>query len=770
MSTFQRLFLICIFAGLGLAAAAVIVRAPQILDVADTTTSSSDDRLARLKVTETDETPTPEARDLLTPTTPNWPQLLPVEEISVDEVQIAGGDPNRRTEELPKTSNVDSDSPRKLVIPNERTFVGPLPAPTPPPTPVAKPEPKAEGVERSPAPVVTAFRDEEVTEVREPTVAIAQVSAQPIRQLAEEPTIRVAQARAPIPAEGDGLIDINIPDTEIREVLQLLSKAGGLNILASPSVTGKVKATLTGVDVDTALGAILRSTGYVARREGNFVYVGTTQDFEAMDHAVDRVATRVYRPNYVTATELQTLITPMLTPTIGSISVSSAAEVGIASDSSNTGGDNFAGAEVVLVRDYVAVLSQIDQVFHEVDQRPLQVSIEAMILSVKIDDETSIGVDWELLRSNNNVRLIFGSPLDDLASINPASNSGLIFGYLDTNLGFFLDALEKVGETHVISQPRLMCLNKQRAEIHIGEERGYVSTTVTETSATQSVEFLEVGTQLRLRPFISSDGLIRLEVHPELSTGTVEVSDNFTLPNKTVTQVTTNVMVRDGSTLVIGGLLREDLQKETEQIPLLGSLPVVGPLFRSKTDKTTRDEIIVLITPRIVWEPQFNCEGEYADCEFHQQHAILADKMSPVSRNFYGRKYGRLAKAAWVAGDAKAALRYANFAIHFNPLDRETIRLRSEIIAESGLGDRNVHTHLKEGLLPWQHPVGSATLTDWVLDDIHGPHTHLGQEPAPVVDQGVTGPSRDLEILPRTPPPEVIVPQREVRERRLRRN
>ncbi|MCA9269575.1 MAG: hypothetical protein KDA41_13935, partial [Planctomycetales bacterium] len=460
--------------------------------------------------------------------------------------------------------------------------------------------------------------------------------------------------------EGDGRLTINIPGTEIREVLDLLSRAGDLNILASNSVQGSVKASLTGVDVDTALAAILKSTGYVSRREGRFVYVGTAEDFQAMDHAIDRVGTRVYRPNYVSAAELQTLITPMLSSGVGSVSVSSAPDVGIASDPDSSGGDKFAGAEVVLVRDYEAVLAQIDQVYDEVDRRPLQVSIEAMILSVKLSDDVSVGVDWEVLRNKNHIRFAFGSPLTSITQLNNldlTNNSGLKFGFLDTSLGAFVDALEKVGETHVISSPRLMCLNKQRAEIHIGEERGYISTTVTETASTQSVEFLEVGTQLRLRPFISNDGLIRMEVHPELSTGNVAVSDNFTLPNKTVTQVTTNVMIRDGATLVIGGLLREDLERNATQLPVLGSLPWIGPAFRRQDDKTNRDEIIVLITPRIVWEPRFNCEGEYADCEFHQTHAIFADKMSHISRVHYGRNYRRLAKAAWAAGDAHKALK-----------------------------------------------------------------------------------------------------------------
>ena len=799
MSTFQRLFIVCIFVGLGLAAAAVIVQAPQLpawvlnRDAQPLTAESRDSRSEAVGLTSVvHSSPEFEIASL------SWPEeVSPKATPAIEPENI--DDERRESESDVRQEIATLQQPRQLLFAAQRDVISPLPPPPPVATEHKSSLPSREErramaeyqaleefivepfnsdsvanqavmaqttVDAQPAngqPVATdAVRPSagESSMQQEPALPKLQSPKEEIRPAEKTPLMVAAHTQAePLASEGDGLIDINIPDTDIREVLQLLGKAGGMNILASPNVTGQVKATLTGVDVDTALGAILRSTGYVARREGNFVYVGTSDDFQAMDHAVDRVSTRVYRPNYVTAAELQTLFAPMLTPVVGSISISSAAEVGIASDKTTAGGDNFAGAEVVLVRDYVAVLSQIDQVFQEVDRRPLQVSIEAMILSVKLDDEYSLGVDWELLRENNNVRLVFGSPPPSLDAINTSNNSGLVFGYLDSNIGFFLDALETIGETHVISQPRLMCLNKQRAEIHIGEERGYVSTTVTETSATQSVEFLEVGTQLRLRPFISSDGLIRLEIHPELSTGTVEVSDNFTLPNKTVTQVTTNVMVRDGATVVIGGLLREELHMETEQIPLLGSLPVVGPLFRSKNDRTTRDEIVVLITPRIVWEPQVNCEGEYVNCEGHQQHAIMADKMSPVSRNFFGRKYRRLAKAAWVAGDAKAALRYINLSIHFNSLDRQSVQLRSEIIAQSGIGDYNVHTHLKEGLYPWQHPVGSAGLTNWVLDDIHGPHTHLGQEPAQVVDPGVSGASRDLTPMLHPSRPVIVDPR-----------
>jgi type II secretory pathway component GspD/PulD (secretin) len=206
-----------------------------------------------------------------------------------------------------------------------------------------------------------------------------------------------------------------------------------------------------------------------------------------------------------------------------------------------------------------------------------------MILSVKLSDQYKMGVNFEALLDQGQIRLLSGKPLAALGLINPAEG-GLKFGYLDQNIGVFIDALETIGDTNVIAAPRLTCLNKQRAEIQIGEELGYVSTTVTENSATQTVNFLDVGTLLRFRPYVGNDGMIRLEVHPELSTGNVVVEQGMSLPNKAVTQVTTNVMCPDGCTVVIGGLIREDLTTNTTQIPLLGNLPWVGPAFRQKTE------------------------------------------------------------------------------------------------------------------------------------------------------------------------------------------
>ena len=507
----------------------------------------------------------------------------------------------------------------------------------------------------------------------------------------------------PIKEEGDGTLTFDCQNTDILAVLKLLNE-NGLNIIASKNVSGTVTVSLAKVDADTALHAILKNSGYVSRREKGIIYVGTAQDFSDMDQSQDRLSMRVYRPNYVKAAELKTLITPLLTPQTGVASVSSASQVSIPSDQVKTGGDDFAGTDVVLVKDYENVLRQVDELYAEVDVKPAQVAIEAMIINVKLNDTNTFGINFQALRDSANARVVSGgNPVTSLASLD-VGNGGLKFGFLDSSLSTFLVALETVGDTNVIASPRVLCMNKQRAEIQIGEQLGYMNTTVTQTFSTQSVQFLDVGTLLRIRPFIASDGFIRMEVHPELSTGSVTISDGLTIPNKSVTQVTGNVGCYDGSTIVIGGLLREDLQTTRSQIPYFGNLPWVGPLFRTKNEKVIRDEIIVLITPRIVNEDALCSEGQKYGNEFTQKQSVYFDKMSPIGKRNYALRFQRLARAAFNAGDYSRAIRQIDWSIHFDPMNREAIQLRNDIISAGAFEGESIHQYLNNARSPLHRP------------------------------------------------------------------
>lgn len=499
--------------------------------------------------------------------------------------------------------------------------------------------------------------------------------------------------------QGEDSLSINIQNTDIRAVLEMISRETGLNIIASRKVAGVVTANLNGVDLETALAAILKSTGFAAAREGNILYIGEPADLQLMNQSQDRINTRIYRPNYTKAADLQLLFTPLMS-TEGKITVSAPSAIDIPADQNKTGGNGFAGIDTVIVRDYETVLLQLDEIFAEVDTKPRQVAIEAMILSVKLSDTLKFGVNFSALRDNNNAAIVSGTPASGLGNIS-VTDGGLHFGFLDSTVGLFIDCLEKIGDTNVIASPRLTCLNKQRAEIQIGEELGYVSTTVTESSSTQTINFLSVGTLLRIRPYIGNDGLIRLEVHPELSTGSVEVQQGLSLPQKSVTQVTTNVLCPDGCTAVIGGLIREDLTNNVNQLPFLGSIPYAGWLFRQKNQGIDRNEIIVLITPRIVSEPFMCNEGVKYGNDFTQRQSVYFDKMSPLGKRSLGLHHLRLARAAYNAGDQLTAMKQVNTAIHYDPLNRDAIVLRNEVVAAGGFENEGIHEYLHKGLGPF---------------------------------------------------------------------
>lgn len=606
--------------------------------------------------------------------------------------------------------------------------------------------------------------EESISEVREQGARQERSLAQTLTQIEQKvedagalppaPAPELPEEALPPPNPGeitrgtsDGKLTVILQNTDIRTALKLLSEQGGINILASKSVTGEVTASLTDVDVETALAALLQTAGFISRKERGIVYVGTPADFDSMDQVRDKISMRVYRPNYIKAADLETLIRPMLTPTTGVVTVSAPAQIDIPSDQTKTGANDFAGTDVVVVKDYEAVLFAVDDLFQEVDIKPTQVSIEAMIINVKLNDQNLMGINFQALRDQAHARVVAGTtPLTSLATLD-ASGGGLKFGVLDSSLSGFLTALETVGDTNVIASPRVLCLNKQRAEIQIGEQLGYVNTTVTQTFSTQSVSFLDVGTLLRIRPFIGNDGFIRMEVHPELSTGSVTVSNGLTLPNKSVTQVTGNVGCYDGKTVVIGGLLREDLNTTTNQVPYLGNLPWVGPIFRNKSEKIIRDEIVVLITPRIVVDEHLGEEGNKLRGDFTQKQEVYFDKMSPIAKRNNALRYQRLALAAYNAGDYDQAIKQIDWSIQFDPMNRQAIALRNDIVAAGGFEGETVRQYLNHARAPWHRPHYdySKQGAPWKPDHSQEQNIILSDDPG-------TGTPGSMRTIPTRPP------------------
>jgi general secretion pathway protein D len=229
-----------------------------------------------------------------------------------------------------------------------------------------------------------------------------------------------------------------------------------------------------------------------------------------------------------------------------------------------------------------------DQVVAKIDEQPAQVLVEAVIVQVRLNkDNMDSGVNLALLDGVNKTPVAIGGG---------AATDGVKLGLVGGNVAGFTRALQDFGEIKVLAAPRMLVLNKQRAEIHLGDRLGWLTTTVNETSTTQTVNFINIGTQLRLRPFVLSDGMIRLEVNAEHTTGRL---DELGVPQTTTNQVTANVTIPDGVTIVMGGPISTEATQGREGPSFMSWIPYLGSLLGNTPDVATKEQFIVLLTAHI---------------------------------------------------------------------------------------------------------------------------------------------------------------------------
>lgn len=434
-----------------------------------------------------------------------------------------------------------------------------------------------------------------------------------------------------------GTVEIHVNDANLVEVLRMLSLQSQKNIVASKDVHGTITANLYDVTVREALDAILHANGYAYREKGNFIYVYTTAELETIEKSEKKMSTQVFRVYYTPAADAAIMIKPVLSAAGGQVAVSTPSKVGISSAPAGGGGDAYSNNDVLVVTDYPENLEAVRKLLADLDHRPQQILLEATILRATLNEDNALGVDFNIMGgvdmagvvnggaqiTNSGVAAPVAVPTTPGAAAkagtllgdgsvvgpNPVSsvgtgnaftspiNGGLKVGYVTDSVSVFVSALEQTTDTTILANPKVLALNKQQGEVFVGNEDGYYTTLTTETTTSQSVESLKTGTRLIFRPYIGNDGYVRLEVHPEDSDGQVKANG---LPSKSTTEVTSNVMVKDGHTIVIGGLFRESTVSGRSQVPFLGNIPLAGALFRNQRDRTVREEVIILLTPHVI--------------------------------------------------------------------------------------------------------------------------------------------------------------------------
>ncbi|MDD5136561.1 MAG: energy transducer TonB, partial [Candidatus Omnitrophica bacterium] len=255
---------------------------------------------------------------------------------------------------------------------------------------------------------------------------------------------------------------------------------------------------------------------------------------------------------------------------------------------------------------------EIEKLILAFDDKLQQVLIEAKIIQITLDDNFKLGVDWQALirRIGEFHKTISLTSAFELAAQNALGPPGaqLVIGSLtEGDWGAMIQMLKTVGDTDLLSSPRITALNNQEAKIMIGTSQPYATNTVTQTTGlattATNLTFIDVGVKLYVTPTINKEGFVTMRIRPEVSSTTSNYTYGTpatTVPIVETTQAETSVTVKDGTTIIIGGLIKDQRSSSVNKIPLLADIPVIGEMFKKTINQIVKQELVVFLTPHIV--------------------------------------------------------------------------------------------------------------------------------------------------------------------------
>lgn len=433
-----------------------------------------------------------------------------------------------------------------------------------------------------------------------------------VREIPEE---EIASTRRTV-YEGERL-SLNFQNIEVRSVLQLIADFTGLNLVVSDSVGGSLTLRLKNVPWDQALDIILRTRGLDMRENGNVIFVAPSEEIAARERLalesqqqVEELAplrSEFIVINYANATELADLLrdtnNTLLTER-GQVSVD---------PRTNT----------LLIQDTVRKLDEIRSLINRLDIPVKQVLIESRIVVANDDFSKDLGArfgflntDSSDLANNNTADFVGGSlnalepltagdpiPLQDQLSVDlPVADPAgqLALAILRLPFGFIVDlelsAAQAESRAEVISNPRIITSNQNTARIQQGTEIAFQSQT---SSGATDVEFRPAVLSLEVTPQITPDDKVNMELQVNNDTvGEILAGQ----PSIDTTEVSTTVLVKNGQTIVLGGIYQEASAESTNRVPFFSDIPLVGRLFRTDSISSEKSELLIFITPKIIDE------------------------------------------------------------------------------------------------------------------------------------------------------------------------
>ncbi len=395
-----------------------------------------------------------------------------------------------------------------------------------------------------------------------------------------------------------GNVSINVQDSEIKNVLKLLAYESGMNIIAGPEVSGLVTIQLNDVPWQKALEVILSTYGFGYDQKGNIITVTTIENLKKRREDAlaladqEPLTTKTFTLNYAKASVAITSIDKM---------------------KSSRGSVNFdERTNTIIVRDTQPNIDLITDVIKTLDTTTPQVLIEAKVVETTLSDSDKMGVDWVTQASVSAASRPIIFPFkthsaNQYAPDNIPAAADDKFSYGTLNFSQFqavLELLKTRTNTDILSNPRIVTLDNQKANIVVGSQYPIPTYTFNEQQARLQVsgwEYKDIGIIFDVTPHVNRAGLVTLEIHPKVTAILDFVTvENTSLPRLSNESATTNVMIKDGETLVIAGLIKDQTTDTLKKTPFLGDIPLVGMVFRKKEKTVSKSELIVFLTPHII--------------------------------------------------------------------------------------------------------------------------------------------------------------------------
>ncbi|MDD5195106.1 MAG: secretin N-terminal domain-containing protein [Candidatus Omnitrophica bacterium] len=496
----------------------------------------------------------------------------------------------------------------------------------------------------NPQPGLTDNGQREQTAVTQPDIN----QQEPVQQIIQPQT--QPAAIVPLRQEAQSTISLDIKGMDVVDVLKMLATRAGINLVVGKNVTGRVTLFLKDVDIWSAFELILLSNDLAYERKGDIVSVVTQRDYELQygERFQDKKRGRIIQLKYAKAADLSRALTQMKS-NVGKIVVDEASNTVALIDTPEKIKEmegfiaktdlplqtrifslNYATADKLnktiqealtkgvgsmrvdertnklVITDFPSRLDEIAKIISAFDEKTPQVLIDAQIIEIRPSDKFEMGVDWEWW-IKNHFKLTSALPIGTTGRLLVSTARTAV-----TKPGDYkgvLDLLRTIGDTKILSSPRIMALNNQEAKILVGTKDAYITSTTSQSGTgtaitSQAVNFVDVGIKLFVTPTISREGFVTMKIKPEVSSATREsiLSENQTtqIPIVTTSEAETTVMVKDGVTIIIGGLKKESRVKTVKKLPLIGDIPLVGFFFRSTSDDVTTTDLVILLTPHIM--------------------------------------------------------------------------------------------------------------------------------------------------------------------------